>query len=384
MAWKNQGGGPWGSGPKGPWGSGPQPTGPRPPDLEDLLRSAQDRLQQLLPGGYFSGLGIALALLAVIAIWAMSGFYRVQSEELGVVLRFGKHVRTVGPGLNYHLPYPIETVLLPKALRVSTLSIGVALVEDPARRGRARREIPEESLMLTGDENIVDVEFAVLWRIKPSGGAADYLFNIQNPEGTVKAVAESAMREVVGRTTIQPILTGARDATQQAVQELMQTTLDHYGSGIQVQQVQMQSVNPPAQVIESFNDVQNAKIDFERLQNEAQTYANRVVPDAKGRASQILQVAEGYKQQAVAEARGQSSRFLQVYEEYNKAKDVTRERIYLETMERILGNADKLVYDGGSSGQGVVPYLPLNELTARRPAAPAANPQQQPGTGGSR
>jgi membrane protease subunit HflK len=384
MAWKNQGGGPWGSGPKGPWGSGPQPTGPRPPDLEDLLRSAQDRLQQLLPGGYFSGLGIALALLAVLAIWAMSGFYRVQSEELGVVLRFGKHVRTVGPGLNYHLPYPIETVLLPKALRVSTLSIGVALVEDPARRGRARREIPEESLMLTGDENIVDVEFAVLWRIKPSGGAADYLFNIQNPEGTVKAVAESAMREVVGRTTIQPILTGARDATQQAVQELMQTTLDNYGSGIQVQQVQMQSVNPPAQVIESFNDVQNAKIDFERLQNEAQTYANRVVPDAKGRASQILQVAEGYKQQAVAEARGQSSRFLQVYEEYNKAKDVTRERIYLETMERILGGADKLVYDGGPSGQGVVPYLPLNELTARRPASAPANPPQQQGTGGSR
>jgi membrane protease subunit HflK len=384
MAWKNQGGGPWGSGPKGPWGSGPQPTGPRPPDLEDLLRSAQDRLQQLLPGGYFSGLGIALALLAVIAIWAMSGFYRVQSEELGVVLRFGKHVRTVGPGLNYHLPYPIETVLLPKALRVSTLSIGVALVEDPARRGRARREIPEESLMLTGDENIVDVEFAVLWRIKPSGGAADYLFNIQNPEGTVKAVAESAMREVVGRTTIQPILTGARDATQQAVQELMQTTLDHYGSGIQVQQVQMQSVNPPAQVIESFNDVQNAKIDFERLQNEAQTYANRIVPDAKGRASQILQVAEGYKQQAIAEAKGQSSRFLQVYEEYNKAKDVTRERIYLETMERILGNSEKLVYDGGPSGQGVVPYLPLNELTARRPAAAPAHPPQQQGTGGSR
>jgi len=384
MAWKNQGGGPWGSGPKGPWGSGPQPTGPRPPDLEDLLRSAQDRLQQLLPGGYFSGLGIALALLAVIAIWAMSGFYRVQSEELGVVLRFGKHVRTVGPGLNYHLPYPIETVLLPKALRVSTLSIGVALIEDPARRGRSKREIPEESLMLTGDENIVDVEFAVLWRIKPSGGAADYLFNIQNPEGTVKAVAESAMREVVGRTNIQPILTAARDATQQAVQELMQKTLDNYGSGILVQQVQMQSVNPPAQVIESFNDVQNAKIDFERLQNEAQTYANRVVPDAKGRAAQILQIAEGYKQQAVAEAKGQSSRFLQVYEEYNKAKDVTRQRIYLETMERILGSSEKLVYDSGPSGQGIVPYLPLNELTARRSAPPAANTPQQQGTGGSR
>ena len=377
MPWKNLGGGPWGSGPKGPWGSGPQPVGPRPPDLEDLLRRAQDRLQQLLPGGYFSGVGITIILLAAIAIWAMSGFYRVQSEELGVVLRFGKYVRDTGPGLNYHLPYPIETVLLPKALRVSTLSIGMTLIDDPARRGRTIRDVPEESLMLTGDENIVDVDFTVLWRVKPKG-VGDYLFNIQNPEGTVKAVAESAMREVVGKSTIQPILTGARDATQQAVQELMQKTLDNYGSGILVQQVQMQRVNPPAQVIESFNDVQNAKIDFERLQNEAQTYANRVVPDAKGRAAQILQVAEGYKQQAVAEAKGQSARFLKVYDEYKKAPDVTRQRIYLETMERVLGGSEKLVYDGGSSGQSVVPYLPLSELTPRRPAPPATSQPQQP------
>ncbi len=382
MAWKNQGGGPWGSGSKGPWGSGPQPVGPRPPDLEDLLRRAQDRLQQLLPGGYFSGLGIVLLLLLAVTIWAMSGFFRVQPDELGVVLRFGKHVRTVGPGLSYHLPYPIETVLLPKALRVSTLNIGVTLIEDPARRGRTKRDIPEESLMLTGDENIVDVEFAVLWRIKPNG-AADYLFNIQNPEGTVKAVAESSMREVVGRTNIQPILTSKKDETEQAVQELMQKTLDNYGSGILVQQVQMGTVNPPAQVIEAFNDVQNAKTDFERLQNEAQTYANRVVPDSRGRAAQIIQIAEGYKQQAVAEAKGQSARFLNVYDEYKKAPDVTRERIYLETMERILGGSDKLVYDGGSSGQGIVPYLPLSEL-GRRPAPTTNQPPQQPGTGGTR
>src|SRR5579872_2500170 len=387
MAWKNQGGGPWGSGPKGPWGSGPQPTGsgPRPPDLEDLLRRGQDRIQQILPGGYFSGVGVALALLVVLVIWGMSGFFRVQSEELGVVLRFGKHVRTVGPGLSYHLPYPIETVQLPKALRVSTLNIGFSYDESPRRGRDGRRDIPEESLMLTGDENIVDVQFTVLWRIKPAG-AANYLFNIQNPEGTVKAVAESAMREVVGRTNIQPILTAARDATQQAVQELMQKVLDNYGSGIQIQQVQMQSVNPPAQVIEAFNDVQNAKIDYERAQNEAQTYANRVVPDAKGRASQILQVAEGYKQQAVAEAKGQSSRFLKVYDEYKKAPDVTRERIYLETMERILGGSEKLVFDGGSSssGQSIMPYLPLSELTPRRPAPPAATQPQQPSAGGSR
>src|SRR6478672_8969926 len=349
MPWEKQGGGPWGSGPKGPWGTGPQPVGPRPPDLEDLLRRGQDRLQQLLPGGYFSGLGITLILLFIIAIWLFSGFFRVQSEELGVVLRFGKHVRTVQPGLNYHLPYPIETVLLPKALRVSTISIGMTLIDDPARRGRSIRDVPEESLMLTGDENIVDVDFTVLWRIKPAG-VGDFLFNIQNPEGTVKAVAESAMREVIGRSEIQPILTGARQTTETGVQDLMQRTLDSYGSGIQVTQVQMQKVDPPAQVIDAFRDVQAARADLERLQNEAQTYANRVVPEARGRVAQITQAAEAYKSQTVAEATGQTSRFLKIYEQYKKAPDVTRERMYLETMERVLGGADKIILDSGPGG----------------------------------
>uniref|UniRef100_Q07PL2 Protein HflK n=1 Tax=Rhodopseudomonas palustris (strain BisA53) TaxID=316055 RepID=Q07PL2_RHOP5 len=379
MPWKNQGGGPWGSGPKGPWGSGPQPSGPRPPDLEDLLRRGQDRLQQLLPGGHFSAMGIALILVGALAVWGLSGFFRVQSEELGVVLRFGKHVRTVQPGLNYHLPYPIETVLLPKALRVSTINVGMSLINDPARRGATMRDVPEESLMLTGDENIVDVDFTVLWRIKPDG-VGNYLFNIQNPEGTVKAVAESAMREVIGRSNIQPILTGARTTTESGVQDLMQRTLDGYGAGVLVQQVQLQKVDPPAQVIDAFRDVQAARADLERLQNEAQTYANRVIPDARGRGAQILQVAQGYKEQAIAEAKGQSSRFLQVYEEYRKAPEVTRERIYLETMERIFGGSEKLIVDTGSGGsQGVVPYLPLNELTARRPAANAGQSQQQSG-----
>ena len=343
------------------------------------MRRGQDRLQQLLPGGHFSSMGIALVVIGALAIWGLSGFFRVQSEELGVVLRFGKHVRTVQPGLNYHLPYPIETVLLPKALRVNTISIGMTLIDDPAWRGRTMRDVPEESLMLTGDENIVDVEFTVLWRIK-SDGVGNFLFNIQNPEGTVKAVAESMMREVIGRSQIQPILTGARTSTEQGVQELMQKTLDSYGSGVQITQVQMQKVDPPAQVIDSFRDVQAARADFERLQNEAQTYANRVVPDARGRAAQILQVAEGYQQQAIAEAKGQSARFLKVYDEYKKAPDVTRQRIYLETMERILGGSEKLVYDGGSSGsQSIVPYLPLSELTPRRPPAPATTGQQQGG-----
>src|ERR1700687_658934 len=181
MPWKNQGGGPWGSGPKGPWGSGPQSVGPRQPDLEDLLRRGQDRLQQLLPGGYFSGLGIALILIGAIVVWGLSGFFKVQSEELGVVLRFGKHVRTVQPGLNYHLPFPIETYLLPKALRVNSLTIGMRLSE--GRSGTSVRDVPEESLMLTGDENIVDVDFTVLWKVKPSA-VGDYLFNGQGPEDT--------------------------------------------------------------------------------------------------------------------------------------------------------------------------------------------------------
>ena len=205
-------------------------------------------------------MGIALILVGALAIWGLSGFFRVQSEELGVMLRFGKHMRTVQPGLNYHLPYPIETVLLPKALRVSTISIGMTLIDDPARRGRTMRDVPEESLMLTGDENIVDVDFTVLWRIKPDG-VGNYLFNIQNPEGTVKAVAESAMREVIGRSNIQPILTGARTLNEAGVQELMQKTLDNYGSGVQITQVQMQKVDPPAQVIDAFRDVQAAQAD---------------------------------------------------------------------------------------------------------------------------
>ena len=258
-------------------------------------------------------------------------------------------------------------MLLPQALRVNTLSIGMRLV-DGGTRGNTMRDVPEESLMLTGDENIVDVDFTVLWRIKPESGAIGaYLFNIQNPEVTVKAVAESAMREVIGGSDIQPILTGARTTNEAAVQELMQKTLDSYKSGILIQQVQMQKVDPPAQVIDAFRDVQAARADQERLQNEAQTYANRVVPEAKGRSAQIIQSAEAYREQTVAEAQGQTSRFLSVYEEYKKAPDVTRQRIYLETMEKVLGGADKIISDSSSS-QGVVPYLPLPNY--RRPTQP--------------
>src|SRR5450631_2006907 len=374
MPWSNQGGGggggPWGSGGKSPWGSGPQsPGGPKPPDLEEILRRGQDKLRSVLPGGNLGGKGIAVLALAAVALWGFSGFFRVEPDELGVVLRFGQVVREVQPGLNYHLPYPVESVLTPKALRVNKIDIGMRQVEDGRRS--ATREVPEESLMLTGDENIVDVNFSVLWKVKPTG-VGDYLFNIQNPEGTVKAVAESAMREVVGRSEIQPILTGARQTVENAVQELMQKTLDSYGAGIMVQQVQMQKVDPPTQVIESFRDVQAARADLERAQNEAQTYANRVVPEAKGRVARIQQDADAYKEQTVAEANGQTARYLKIYEEYTKAKEVTRRRMYLETMERLFSGTDKIIIDQGvqaGPGSSVLPILPLNEMT-RRPGAP--------------
>jgi membrane protease subunit HflK len=378
MPWSNQGGGsggPWGggSGGKGPWGGGPQSSGPSPPDLEEMLRRGQDKLRRVLPGGNLGGKGFAILGLAAIVLWGFSGVFQVGPDELGVVLRFGQDVREVQPGLNYHLPYPIETVLTPKALRVNKIDIGMRAVDD-IRRGSATRDVPEESLMLTGDENIVDVDFSVLWKVKPTG-VGDYLFNIQNPEGTVKAVAESAMREVVGRSEIQPILTGARQTIETAVMDLMQKTLDSYGAGIFVQQVQMQKVDPPTQVIDSNRDVQAARADLERAVNEGQTYANRVVPEARGKVAQITQAAEAYRQQTVAEATGQTSRFLKIYEQYQKAPDVTRERMYLETMERVLGGADKIILDsGGRDGSSVVPYLPLNELTKPRTPSTGARP----------
>jgi membrane protease subunit HflK len=368
MPWSNQGGGgPWGSGPKGPWGSGPQSSGPHPPDLEEILRRGQDKLRGVLPGGNLGGRGFAVLALAAVVLWGFSGFFRVEPDELGAVLRFGQFNRIAAPGLNYHIPYPVETVLTPKALRVNRIDVGMRVVDDLRRGGTTMRDVPEESLMLTGDENIVDVDFTVFWRIKPNG-IGDYLFNIQNSDGTVKAVAESAMREVVGRSEIQPILTGARQNIENAVHELMQSVLDKYRSGVEITQVQLQKVDPPSQVIDSFRDVQAARADLERAQNEAQTYANRVVPEARGQAARITQSAEAYREQTVAEAKGQASRFTQVLDEYKKAPEVTRQRLYLETMERILSGTDKIILDSQGGG-GVVPYLPLNELR-RSPAQP--------------
>jgi membrane protease subunit HflK len=371
MPWSNQsGGGGWKGGNGGPWGQGPRSSGPTPPDLEELLRRSQDRLKRVLPGGGGTG-GLSPFWLIVILVIGVAflGYnfftFRVQPDELGIVLRFGAYDRQAQPGLNFRLPYPVDMVYTPKVTRVSRVTVG-QVADDVSGVGLGR-DIPEESLMLTGDENIVDIDFSVFWVIN---NAEDFLFNIQNPESTVKAVAESAMREVVGRSNIQPILTQARQITETAVQQLMQTTLDAYGAGVQVTQLQLLKVDPPAEVIDAFRDVQAARADQERIRNEAQTYSNRIIPEARGQASQITEAANAYRDRTIAEATGQADRFTKVLEEYAKAPDVTRRRIFLETMESVLGDMDKIIVDEKTSGTGVVPFLPLNELT--RPQSGAA------------
>ncbi len=308
-------------------------------------------------------------LIAAIGFFGFT--VRVNPDELGIVLRFGKYVRQLPPGLNFRWPYPIEQVELPKVTRINRIEIGMRGSSPDVRDASSTiRDVPEESLMLTGDENIVDVDFVVFWRI---ADAPNFLFNIQNPEGTVKDVAESAMREIVGQSDIEPILTGARAKTEADVQDLMQKILNSYGAGVQVTQVQLQKVDPPGQVIDAFRDVQAARADQERLQNEAEAYANRIIPEAKGEAERILQAAQGYRDQVIALANGDASRFLQVYEQYKKAPDVTRQRIFIETMEKVLGDTDKVIIDQ-KAGPGVLPFLPLSEFT-KKPAAPAEGQQ---------
>ncbi|KRR20477.1 FtsH protease activity modulator HflK [Bradyrhizobium retamae] len=346
----------------GPWGSRPPPRDPHGRDLEEQIRRAQDKLMTWFPGGGFGRKGIGMLALVAVLLWGFSGFFRVQPDERGVVLRFGEIQREVQPGLNYHLPYPIEQALTPKVTRINRIDVGMRLAGD-TRRIDVAQNVPEEGLMLTGDENIADVDFSVFWRVSPRpGSTTDYLFNVRNPEGAVTAVAESAMREVIGRSMLQPILTEGRQTVETEVHELMRATLDHYGAGILVTQVQLQRVDPPQQVIDAFRDVQAARADAERAENQAQTFANRVIPEARGKAAQIVQAAEAYREQMVVEARGQAARFTKVLGEYAKAPEVTRRRLHIETMEHLFQDTDKIIIDADASGSGVVPYLPLNEL----------------------
>ena len=366
MPWSNQnggggwkgggGGGPWGSPPRGPSGGG------NPPDLEEILRRSQDKLKSWLPGGAggdgFGAKGIAIAVAAGVALWLATGFYRVDPDELGVELVFGRVVGQTKPGLNYNLPFPIGKVHTVRVLSVRELTVGT---RETLRGGTViqTRAAPDESQMLTGDENLVDIDFKVQWSVKD---ATAFLFNIQDPERTVRAVAESAMREVIGRNNIQLILTEDRLKIEQAVRELMQKALDDYKSGVDVRSVQMQKVDPPAAVIDAFRDVQAARTDAERMQNEAQAYASQVVPGARGEAAKITAAAIGDQRRIVEEARGQADRFNKIYDEYRRAPEVTRERLYLETMERVLGGADKVIMDQKDGAGGVVPYLPLDQM----------------------
>jgi membrane protease subunit HflK len=358
---QGRGGSPWGTPPGGGNGSG---KGPRPPDIDAIIREIQSKIKKFLPGGSSSGgKPIGLVLIILGFIWLASGLYRVLPDEQGVVLRFGKFTSTTQPGLNYHIPFPVETVLTPKVTKVNRMDVGFRSERDSGfSSGGGVADVPEESLMLTGDENIVNIDFSVFWVIKDAG---KFLFQIQDPQGTVKAAAETAMREVVAKSRIQQILTEGRAKIENETQEIIQAILDEYNSGIQITQVQTQKADPPDQVIDAFRDVQAARADMERSKNEAEAYANDVIPRARGEAAKIMQAAEAYKQKVVAAAEGEASRFVSIYTEYAKAKEVTQERMYLETMEKVLADIDKVIIEK-NAGSGVVPYLPLPELGKKK------------------
>ena len=352
---KNQS--PWGTPPGG--GNGGFRRGPTPPDIDEIVKKIQNTINRFFGGGKGGTKPLLFGLIILVVIWALSGLYRVLPDEQGVVLRFGKFVNTTQPGLNYHFPYPVESALTPKVTKVNRIDIGFRSERDSGfGTGGGVADVPEESLMLTGDENIVNIDFSVFWVIKDAG---KFLFKIQDPEGTVKAAAETAMREVIARSNIQSILTEGRSIIEIDTQEIIQQILDEYNSGIQITQVQTQKADPPDQVIDAFRDVQAARADMERSKNEAEAYANDVIPRARGEAAKILQAAEAYKKQVVAKAEGEASRFLSIYNEYAKAKVVTQERMFLETMEKVLADINKIIIDK-NSGSGVVPYLPLQEL----------------------
>lgn len=391
MPWENKnGGGGWqggGGNGRGPWGQGPQGGGGnQPPDLDELIRRGQEKFRQIFGGGGGPGGGagqgsggargpILLILVAIIGVLAYTSFFRVNANEKGIVLRFGEQVRTVQPGLHFKFPYPIETALTPAVTNITSIDIGMR------SSGGSPITVPEESLMLTGDENIVDISFSVQWRIKPEE-ASDFLFNVENPELAVKAVAESMMREAVGSSEIEVLQTTGRNEVQQQVREGLQATLDEYGAGIEITEVKLQKVDPPAQVLDAFRDVQAARADQERLRNQAETYANTVIPRARGEAAKITQAAEAYREQIVAEAEGDAKRFLSIYNEYRKAEAVTRRRIYLETMQDVFADLNKIVVSNGAGGQNVLPYLPLNELKPKGGATSSSPASDNQSNGG--
>ena len=378
MPWNNSGGpSPWGSPggnnrPQGPWGTPPSGGGGRGPDLDDAIRQAQEAVRRWMPrrlAGGSGGRGLAVLALLAVAVWGASGFYRVQPDEQGVVMRFGAFSRTTPPGLNYRIPWPVESVTTPRVTRINRVDVGYLSANDSnTQRPTASRDVLAESMMLTGDENIIDIDFAVFWRIRDAG---EYLFNTRNPDITVKSAAESMMREVIGRTPIQPALTEARAQIEQQVRQGTQAILDQYRAGVEITQVQLQKVDPPGAVIEAFRDVHRANADGERARNEAESYRNDIIPRARGEAERMVQEAQGQKDSQVARARGEAARFVSVLSSYQTAQDVTIRRIYLETMEEILRKNPKIIVDDRL--QGLVPLLNLDS-NRQAPAQPRAVP----------
>ena len=301
-------------------------------------------------GGY-----VKYGLLIILALWLISGFYQVQPSEQGVVLRFGKYLETTDAGLHYHLPTPIEEVIKVNVTQERSINLGTM----DNRYRNARNNAFTESHMLTGDENIVDINLTVVWKIKD---AKNYLFSMRSPDETVSVAAQSVLREIVGQSEMQPIITGDRGTVEDDTKEELQRVLDEFDAGVQIVRVKLQKADPPREVVDAFNEVQRAKADMERFKNEAEAYRNEILPKAKGQASQILQNAQAYKESVVHKAQGETERFNSVYQAYRHGRDVTIKRLYLEAMEEVLGKSDKIIIDPSKNGGNVLPYLPLDRL----------------------
>ena len=358
---------PWGRGPGGgrrdPWGAGGgggrRPPGGDGPDMDEMFRRFGDQFKGFMPEGGGTGRIVALALVAGTALWLASGLYIVQPGEHAVVQRFGAWDRTkVTEGLGYHFPAPIESVTTVNVNEIRRMNIGFIDRSGGRGTGATKQDIPEESLMLTADRNIVDLDMVIQWNIK---SAEDFLFKILDQEATIKKVAESAIREAVGQTQMFPIITNQREAVAARARDIIQANLDAYSSGVNITEVLIQQAEVHPEVQAAFQDVQSAKQDAEDVQNRAQAYREDIIPKARGQAIQMVQEAQGYKQSTVARSTGDATRFNDIYQAYLSGEDVTKQRLYIETMEKVLGNAQKIILDD-KGGNGVVPYLPLNEL----------------------
>ncbi|MBC6405479.1 MAG: FtsH protease activity modulator HflK [Rhodospirillales bacterium] len=367
MPWQSQGGGsggPWGGsgGGSGGSGGGSNGYGGGPQDLEDLIKRGQDRLKSMLPRGGMGGLGIALVVAVALVAWLLTGFYRVEPGEQGLVLRFGEWVNRNNPsepGLHWRLPYPVESDEVVNVDQVRQLDLPAGNLRNARGSGGAKLQ------MLTQDQNILDIRFTVQWRINNAGF---FLFNIRNPEETVRLVAESAMREVIGQTNIQQALSEGRDEVGRQVKELLQKVLDDYESGIDISAVNVQDAQPPRAVLDAFEDVQRAQQDLAKRGNQAEAYRNKVVPEARGDAQKAIEEANAYKERVIKNAQGEAQAFLEVYNAYRLEPALTQKRLYLETLQSVLGDTEKLILDSKVQ-EGAVPYLPLNELRPKGGAA---------------